>query len=35
MIWGDFGIIIGRDPSVSKSNWLHVDMFRLFFTNIL
>jgi hypothetical protein len=24
---------IGRDPSVSKSNWLHVVIFRFFFSN--
>jgi hypothetical protein len=22
--------IIGRDPSVSKSNWLHIDIFQIF-----
>ena len=26
--------IIGWDPSVSKSNRLHVDIFQFFFTNL-
>ena len=25
--------LIGRDPSVSKSNWLHVAIFRFLFTS--
>ena len=26
--------IIGRDPSVSKSNWLYVDIFRFFYIDL-
>ena len=25
---------IGRDPSVSKSNWLQVDIFQVFFNDL-
>ena len=31
---GRFLGINGQDPSVSKSNWLHVDIFRLFFIDL-
>ena len=30
---GSFGMI-GQNPSVSKSNWLHVVIFWLFFNNL-
>ena len=30
-IWGK----ISRDPNVTKSNWLHVDIFWLFFDNLM
>ena len=32
-VQGDFWAIIGRDPSVSKSNRLHINTFRLLFIN--
>ena len=31
---GTFLGIIGRDPSVSESNQLHVDIFRFFLSNL-
>ena len=33
-VGGFFWNIIGRYPSVSKSNHLHVDIFRFFFTKL-
>jgi hypothetical protein len=33
-VWGDLLSIIGQDPSVSKSNQLHVVIFRFFFINL-
>ena len=33
MIGEDFGIITGWDPSVCKSNRLHVDILRISFIN--
>ena len=31
---GRFMGMIGQYPSVSKSNWLHVDLFRFFFIKL-
>jgi hypothetical protein len=31
---GKFLGIVGQDPSDSKSNWLHVDIFYFFFIHL-
>ena len=31
---GKFWGIMDQDPSVSKSSWLHVDIFPIFFINL-
>ena len=34
LVSADIFGIIGQDPSVPKSNWLHVDIFQFFFIKL-